>query len=84
MKLPNKLQTLLTDLTDKALRRQYHASCEVCHWQVYNLNHLRFAERRAEMHFRNAHGGELDGANWDCYMRLYYSQVHEVKLRSRA
>ena len=55
MKLPNKLQTLLTDLTDEALHRRYHVRCALCDWEVRNLAHRRFATRRAQNHCNNMH-----------------------------
>lgn len=52
----NNLQTLLIDLTDKALRRRYEVSCHLCPWHVMDLNHERFAVARGKAHVVNAHG----------------------------
>ena len=51
----HKLKTLLTDLRDKIQRRQYHVRCLDCAWQVHNLEHERFARRRGQFHYNNAH-----------------------------
>lgn len=71
----HKLKTLLTDLRDKIQRRQWHVWCQLCAWQVHNLEHERFAIRRAEMHFRNTHAGPFDGANWDCYTSTWHTRA---------
>lgn len=52
----HKLKTLLTDLRDKIQRRQWHVRCLHCTWEVHNLDHERFALRRAKLHSDNAHG----------------------------
>lgn len=51
----NNLQTLLIDLTDKALRRRYAVGCYLCDWHVMDLKHERFAVARGEVHLVNAH-----------------------------
>lgn len=51
----HKLKTLLTDLRDKALRRQWHVRCLHCTWEVHNLEHARFAKARGKMHNTNEH-----------------------------
>jgi len=56
VKLPNKLQTLLTDLMDKALHLRWHVRCEWCRWEARNLEHKRFADARGKLHHANAHG----------------------------
>lgn len=57
MKLFNKLQTLLTDLLDKVLVRDWHVRCIVCsRWEVRNLKHRRYAQRRVDNHIWNEHG----------------------------
>lgn len=56
MKHFNKLQTLLTDLLDNVLRRQWHVRCKWCRWTVRNLEHARFAYARGKLHHANAHG----------------------------
>ncbi|NAZ17894.1 hypothetical protein GT020_17775 [Glutamicibacter soli] len=52
----NNLQTLLIDLTDKALRRRYEVSCQLCAWAANGLEHDRFAVARGKAHVVNAHG----------------------------
>lgn len=92
MKLPNKLQTLLTDLLDTKLRRQWHVTCRECSWEVHNLDHERFAVARGKAHSANAHPGihqSLDHARFLGYQmaplyRVYYSQSHEIKWCTRA
>lgn len=56
MKTLHKIKTLLTDLRDKAQRRQWHVECLWCRWEVHNLEHKRFADARGKMHHTNAHG----------------------------
>lgn len=55
MKLTNKAQTLLNDLLDTVLRRQWHVRCPHCHWEARNLEHERFAKARGQNHSNNAH-----------------------------
>lgn len=53
--MSNNLQTLLSDLTDKALRRRYEVSCHLCSWAANGLEHERFAVARGKAHVANAH-----------------------------
>lgn len=55
MKLINKAQTLLNDLLDTVLRRQWHVRCYWCRWEAHNLNHERFALARGKAHAKNVH-----------------------------
>lgn len=64
----HKLKTLLTDLLDKVLRRKWHITCMACSWEVHNLEHRRYAERRADMHSRNAHSVRPDRSYRPAYV----------------
>lgn len=66
----HKLKTLLTDLRDKIQRRRWHARCLVCSkWQVRNLRHRRYAQRRVDNHIWNMHG--VDSARIHPIRALY-------------
>lgn len=66
----NKSQSLLTDLWDKLLGRRWHVRCLICsQWEVRNLKHRRFAQRRVDNHIWNEHN--VDSARIHPIRALY-------------